>query len=188
MSFTPIYGLQRTRIILYADDGTTPLYRVTLQKETREGLELAFKPEGTLHQLGSGAGWARRWIHRGWRMTLSIKWDVGLESTAETWDPGTSTWITPTVIPTAQALSSINTWATHAPCRVSPHQDLNLDFLAQPDPGGAFKLRDLKGVAHTNLDLVLIATNLLGDTPDWANLNNYFAPGYIADDYIGWTP
>ena len=183
---TVIYGLKETRIILYEDDATTPRYRITLQKETKEGLELAFKPEGMNHQLGSGADWAIRRIHRGFRLGLDIKWTHGLTSTAETWN-GTA-WGAATVIPTAQALSVVHTWANHNPCRVSPHKDLNLDFLAQPDPGKAFILRDLKGVLHTGLELHLVSTTLAKDIPDWTTINNYFASGYIADGYIGFLP
>jgi hypothetical protein len=188
-----VYGLQKTRIILFEDDGFTPRYRITLQKETREGLELVFKPDGVLHQLGSGAGWRRQWIHRGHRVSLAIKWSLGLESTVETFDAMlpdgvTFTWLAATTIPTAQALSVIHTWACRNPCRVSPHLDLAFDFLAQPDPGQAFTLRDLKGFAHTGLTLELISTVLVKGIPDWITANDYFTAGYADDGYAGYTP
>lgn len=181
-----IFGLKETRITLYQDDGVTPRYRVTLQKEVREGLDLTFKPEGVSHQLGSGAGWAKRWIHRGFRPTLAIKWKHGMESSVETWDG--AAWGVSTIITTAQALSVIHTWASHNPCLVSPHKDLNFEFLAQPDPGKAFNLQDLKGVLHTDLALNLIATRIIQDIPDWTNLNDYFTSGYTEDGYGAFVP
>lgn len=185
MAYT-VYGLKETRIILYADDGVTPRYRVTLQKESKEGLDLIFKPEGITHQLGSGAGWARHYVHRGFRPSLGIKWNVAIESSVETWSG--SAWGASTVITTAQALSVIHTWASHNPCSVSPHLDLNFSFLAQPDPGKAFVLQDHRGAVHTKLELNLIGTVLISDIPDWSNLNDYFTSGYIADGYVGYLP
>jgi len=181
-----IYGLQETQIILYEDDGITPKYRITLQKETKEGLELSFAAEGVSRGLGSGAKWARSWCQRGWRMTVSIRWDAGIESTAETWDG--SAWVEARAVPTAQALSVIQTWGTRTPCRVSPHKDMNLDFLAQPDPSKPLRLRDVKGAAHTGLELVLVASDLLGNIPDWENLNSYFSSGYTEGVYGAYTP
>ena len=181
-----IFGSKQTQIILYMDDGVTPQYRVTLQKETAEGLTIALKPEGVSRQLGSGAGWANRWLHRGFRPSLTVQWTHGVQSQVETWSGGA--WTGLTTIPTAQALSIIHTWACHNPCLVYPHLDVNFSFQAQPDPGKAFNLRDAKGVIHTSLELALIGTTLLPDIPDWINLNNYFTPGYVADGYIGSTP
>jgi hypothetical protein len=188
MSFAPIYGIQQTRIVLYADDEITPTSRITLEKESREGLELVFKSEGVMAQLGSGAGWATRWLHRGWRMKLSIKWAVGLESTIETWDLATNTWVQATLIPTAEALSLLIGSGARVPLRVSPHKDKNLDFLAQPDPGKDFRLKDVKGLAHTDLETVLVATELLTTTPVWAGLNDYFARGYVDEGFGGYQP
>ena len=71
---------------------------------------------------------------------------------------------------------------------MSPHQDLNFSFLAQPDPGKAFSLQDLKGFLHTYLTLTLIATTLIPDLPDWTNLNDYFAAGYTDPGYGAFTP
>ena len=182
-----IYGLKEPRITLYEDDGITPRYRVTLQKETREGLELTFKPEGVTHQLGSGASWARRWIHRGHRITLDLKWSHGLNAAVETWSG--SAWGASTTITLAQALSVIATWANHNPCLVSPHKDLAFEFLAQPGGGKGLTFRDLKGFAHTGLELSLISTVLVKDLPDWTNLNDYFTSGYTDDGYVGsFTP
>lgn len=186
MSFSPIYGIKETRVTLFEDDGVTPKYRVTLQKENREGLDLAFKPEGQVHQLGSGAGWARQIIYRGYRPTLDIKWTHGLESTVETWD-GT-TWGSAVTVPTAQALHLVHDMGLRVPCSVSPHKDLNFDFLAQPDLGKAISLRDLKALLHTNLEISLIASVLIPGRPDWANLNLYFAAGYAADGFAGFQP
>lgn len=181
-----IYGLKETRIILYEDDGTTPRYRITLEKEGKEGLDLIFKPEGPSHQLGSGADWAIRRIHRGFRISLDIKWAQGEHSQVETWN-GT-TWGAASSVLTAQALSVIHTWASHNPCRVSPHKDLNLDFLAQPDPGKGFGLSDLKGLIHRDLELHLVSTTLAKDIPDWTTINNYFAEGFVEEGFAGFQP
>ena len=162
-----IYGTARTRITLYAPDGTTPLQRITLQKEDREGLTLTWKPEGPSTTLGSGAGWAITRTHHGFRAELAIKWGVGVESSVETWASGA--WGAPTVMLTPLAIASIFNKALLAPCLVEPHLDKAYSFLAQPDPGKAFTLKDIKGVAHTGLELVLIAETLAA-IPDWASL------------------
>jgi hypothetical protein len=188
MSFSPIYGIQQTRIVLYADDETTPTSRITLEKEAREGLELSFKAEGVHHQLGSGAEWARAFTMRGWRMTLAIKWAVGLESTIEIWNAGTQAWGQGAQIPTAEALSLIIGSGARVPLRVSPHKDKNLDFLAQPDPGKDFRLKDIKGLAHTDLETVLVATKLRTTMPAWGTLNDYFAQGAVAPGFVEFQP
>lgn len=166
MSFI-VYGTARTRITLYDTDGVTPKFRITLQKEVREGLTLAFKEEGVVHQGGSGSGWARNLTHRGFRPQLEIKWDFGLTSSLETW--ATGAWGPAADELTPISLSRIFSWAFKAPCLVEPHLDKAYSFLAQPDPGKSLGLKDLKGVAHSDLDLVLIATTV-GDIPDWATL------------------
>ncbi|WP_306600763.1 hypothetical protein [Geothrix sp. 21YS21S-2] len=162
-----VYGLNQTRITLYAADGTTPLYRITLQKEQREGLKLSFPPEGVPHDLGSGAQWAKQWTHRGFRPRLDISWDRGVESIRETWTSGA--WGPPVTILTVTALSLIFTYAFQAPCLVEPHLDKAYSFSAQPDPTKALELQDLKRVVHTSLALSLIAT-IPGPIPDWASL------------------
>lgn len=166
MSYT-VYGLQTTRITLYASDGVTPTLRITLQKESKDGLTLSFKPDGVTHQLGSGAAWAQTRTHRGFRAQLSVKWEFGLESIVETW--GGAAWGAPVAILTAMALSQILNAAFLAPCLVEPHTDKAFSFTAQPDPGKAFELRDMKGMAHSGLDLVLIQTTV-ANLPDWASL------------------
>lgn len=162
-----IYGLARTRITLYDADGTTPLQRLTLQKEDREGLTLTWKPEGPSTNLGSGSGWAIKRTHHGFRAELAIKWGVGVKSSVETWASGA--WGAPAVLLTPLAIASIFNKAVLAPCLVEPHLDKAYSFKAQPDPGKPFSLKDLKGVAHTGLELVLIAETL-GPIPDWASL------------------
>ena len=161
------YGVARTRITLYAADGVTPNFRVTLQKEVREGLTLSFKPEVASHQLGSGAAWAKSLTFRGFRPQLDIKWDFGLTSSVEVWS-GTA-WGAPADELTPISLSRIFTWAFQSPCLVEPHLDKAYSFTAQPDPGKALELKDLKGVAHSGLDLVLVGT-VLGTLPNWAAL------------------
>lgn len=160
-------GTARTRITLYEADGTTPKFRITLQRETREGLTLAFKPEGPSHQLGSGANWARHLTHHGFRPTLGIKWSHGTKSIREAWTG--ATWAAGESILTPVALSLIFTWAFQSPCLVEPRLDKAFSFEAQPDPDRALELKDLGGVAHTGLDLVLFGTEL-GAIPDWVAL------------------
>ncbi len=162
-----VYGLERTRVTLYEVDGITPLYRITLQREAPEGLTLKFTHEGVLHPMGSGAGWAKHWVHRGHRAQLSIKWNYGVRSDRETWTG--SEWGAPSKILTALAVSIILTHAFPVPCKVEPRPDTDWSFMAQPDPAKAFELKDTKGVAHPGLELVLIASTL-GPIPDWENL------------------
>jgi hypothetical protein len=162
------YGLQKTRITLYATDGTTPTLRVTLQKEDREGLSLEFAPEGPTTKLGSGAGWANQHTHHGWRPTLAITWSAGLTSSVETWSG--SAWGAAADMITPIALSKILNAGMQAPCLVEPHLDKAYNFSAQPDPGKPFKLRDLKGIVHTGLELTLIGQTLADDLPDWLSL------------------
>jgi hypothetical protein len=162
-----VYGTNKTRVTLYDVDGTTPLQRITLQKEDREGLTLSWKPEGATTKLGSGAGWANANTHHGFRAELAIKWAVGVESASEAWVSGA--WGPATILLTAQAIRDIFTQAMVVPCLVEPHLDKAYSFKAQPDPGKAFSLKDVKGVAHTGLELVLIAETL-GPIPDWAAL------------------
>lgn len=162
-----VYGTKKTRITLYDVDGITPLQRITLQRETREGLTLSWKPEGSATKLGSGSGWANALVHHGHRAQLAIKWDKGTNSSQETWASGT--WAAPTVMLTPLAIASILNKAFLAPCLVEPHLDKGYSFKAQPDPAKAFFLKDLKGIAHTDLELVLIAETL-GPIPDWALL------------------
>lgn len=167
MSYAPIYGLQKTRITLYDVNGTTPLKRITLQKETREGLTLSWKPEGVFTGLGSGSSWANNWTHHGFRASLAIGWSHGLDSWVELWTG--SAWGTASGLTTPIALSQIINAAVLVPCLVEPHLDKGFSFLAQPDPGKAFVLKDVKGVAHTGLELALIATTV-APMPDWASL------------------
>ncbi len=161
------YGSARTRITLYGPDGVTPLQRITLQKETREALLLSWPPEGVESKLGSGANYARHWAHNGFRPALAIKWDRGVQSSMETWASGA--WGPAAVLLTPIALSYIFNKAMVTPCLVEPHLDKDYSFKAQPDPGKPFALKDIKSVAHSDLELVLIAEEL-SDIPDWAVL------------------
>lgn len=170
-----IYGTDRTRITLYDPTTGDPTTRYTLQREDREGLVLSFKEEGVVHALGSGASWARSLVHHGFRPELAIKWafalgpDHGLAqpTTEETYSGGT--WGAPADIHTSLALSRILSGAFKKACLVEPHKDKAWSFLAQPDPGKAFGLSDLKAVAHTKAELSLIGQTLI-DLPDWASL------------------
>ncbi len=159
----PIYGLAKARITLYRPDGT-PSQRITLQSPTREGLDLAFTPEGTVHPLGSGAAFQKVWVDRGVRPALDLKWEVGLSSSAESWSG--SGWDVPGPLDTAEALARVFEAAFQRPALVQPHLDHSYTFLGQPDPQKAFEIRDLKGVRHTKVALRLIGTRV-GPVPDW---------------------
>lgn len=159
-----VYGTGRSRVTLY-DTAGTPTVRITLQKETREGLTLKFSPEGQLHKKGSGAAWGQDWQHRGFRPSLQIEWTHGLMTLRETYTSGA--WSAAVEIPTAEALGQILNSAFVAPCLVQPHVDHSFAFLAQPDPETAFELRDVKGVAHTGLTLSLMGRSLTA-IPTWS--------------------
>lgn len=184
MSYT-VYGLRQTRITLYNVDGTNA-YRITLQKEGRTGLELAFPAEGSSQQLGSGADWEIVWLQRGFRPSLVINWPVATESAIETWDG--AQWGEKISILTAQARGLIDNYAFVKPCLVAPHEDMNFSFLARPAANDPFKLKDIKGIAHSDIKLTLIATKLTPAIPDWPNLNKYVADGYAASGYVEFTP
>ncbi len=180
----PVYGVKRARITLYDGNGNAT-QRFVLQAEQNEGLELSFPPEGNMHQLGSGAGWAKVWGHRGFRPVLGIKWAVARQSMVQA--ASGSGWGDPIAVDTAQALGLIISSAMLIPCKVEPHHDINFSFLAQPDPGKAFVLSDLKRLVHRGLRLDLVSSRIIPAVPDWSAVNNYFAPGYIAAGYLGWT-
>lgn len=164
-----IYGTSYTRITLYASDGTTPTKRYTLQKEDKEGLQLAFRPEGVTHEHGSAATWARTRTHRGFRPVLSIRWSAGLgdATMVETYSGGS--FGAAVAIEHATAIAQIVSGAFTTPCLVEPHKDKAFSFLAQPDEGKPFTLQDLKGVVHTKLTLDLIGKTVAA-MPDWASL------------------
>ena len=163
MSSLIIYGTKASRLTLYNPDGSKA-YRVTLQKEVKEGLILSLSPEGAANQLGSASSWRRTWAHRGFRPSLAISWDVGVSSTIETWTSGA--WGPATDILTAAALSKILSYGMQAPMDVQPHLDHSWTFQAQPDPGKSLDFRDVRGVAHTGLELGLIGTVVV-NLPDW---------------------
>lgn len=169
-----VYGSGRTRITLYTSAGVAA-YRVTLQVEQREGLQVTFQAEGVEHQLGSGASWARRWTHRGIRPLLAISWDYGLSSTLETWVPAVTGppavaahWGTAATESTAQALGRIQSLGLVYPCLVEPHLDSSFSFTAQPDPGAPLVLQDVRRALHSGLALDLIGTSLLATVPVWS--------------------
>jgi hypothetical protein len=161
------YGTAKSRITLYDSDGVTGLFRITLQREEKEGMVLTFTPEGVTTNLGSGASWANKRTHHGFRPSFSIKWAVGLNCTIEAWV--TDHWDTATDIATPMAISKILNNAFVTPCLIEPRSDTAFSFLAQPNPEQAFTLKDIKGVAHTDLSIELLAVTIT-TIPDWAAL------------------
>ena len=112
-----------------------------------------------MHDLGCGTDWARRWVHRGFRLELGIRWNYGITSTRETWSGGS--WTSPAALPTAQAHSEILDWSERNSVKVEP-------LAGQPMPvwvAQAFEvglsLRDTRGIAHPGLELALVSRRLV---------------------------
>ena len=159
MSFV-IYGTRETRITLYNVGDETPVARITLQKETKEGLQLKFAPEGTRQELSLANLGRLVQVRRGFRPSMSIKWDGGVHSLRSAWTG--SAWGPATEILTVEALVEILNAGFQRPILVEPHLDHVFAFWAQPDPKKAFELRDFKGAAHTGLTLDLVGSDLVG--------------------------
>ena len=159
-----VYGTDATRITIF-DAGGTPLTRYTLQAEEESGMVLTFPSEGLWHQLGSGASWRRVWAPRGFRPTLSLKWDFGLSSTMQTWTG--SAWGSAVEIETATALSKILSGATSVAALVEPRLDKAFSFDAQPDPSKPLGFKDAGRVVHAGLTLDLVAATLIASIPVW---------------------
>lgn len=171
---TVVYGRGRCRITTHNTDGS-PLWRYTLDAVAPEGLAVVFTPEGVMHQLGSGAGWQRKFGLRGFRPSISLKWDAGLQAKLEQMiypaggDPPPH-WVRWGDVEMAEGLSQIISASSLVRCLVEPHMDKGWSFYAQPDPGKAFQINDYKLVVHRGLTLQLIGTDLIPSIPDWSNL------------------
>jgi hypothetical protein len=142
-----------------------------LQTPNNEGKTFTWVPEGVDNSLGSGAGFARRYTHRGFRRRLVLRWEYGTTSKRYVATGGGS-WSAPTVHPTAAAISEILQWASMSNVRVVAPEGMGLpDFLARA-PEQDLVLSDVKGVAHGDLELTLDATTLvpsirLSGDPGW---------------------
>jgi hypothetical protein len=164
-----------TRITLLDAAGVGQV-RWTLQVPEREGRLVRWVPEGMLRQLGSATGFLRRWIHRGFRLELSLRWGYGLTSTRETWD-GTA-WTGATVRPTAEAHSEILDWSARLPVQVEPYTgEVDAVFQAIATEKGP-SLQDTKGIAHPRLELILAAVVLVGGLT--------FPPPHPDPSGLGW--
>ncbi|MBS1771155.1 MAG: hypothetical protein JSS77_16010 [Acidobacteria bacterium] len=168
MTIAPIYGSGPTRITLFDSSGVKTK-RLTFQVPEKEGLTLTFTPEGVLHELGSDSDYERQYAYNGHRPQLEVKWSVGMLSSYEVWDTGSSTWGALTQISTAQALNWLHMAAFIYPVLVEPHTDKAYSFSAQPDPQQTLALSDVKGIAHTGLDITLIG-NVVAPVPDFSLL------------------
>lgn len=147
-----------TRITLL-DAAGAPAVRWTLQPVEREGRALRWKPEGQLHQLGSGTGFRRSWAHRGFRQELGLRWGYGLTSTREAWSAGS--WAAGVVRPTAEAHSEILGWAAPLQVQVEPFLGTSMPTFAAKAFEAGPSLQDTKGVAHPRLELVLQGVQLV---------------------------
>lgn len=147
-----------TRVTLLDATGV-PAIRWTLQVPERAGRTLSWVPEGMLRNLGSASNFLRHWIHRGFRLEISLKWSYGLTSIRETWD-GTA-WIGAAQRPTAEAHSEILDWSARLPVQVEPYTgESQAIFQAIATEKGP-SLQDTKGIAHARLELVLAAVVLV---------------------------
>lgn len=158
MSFV-IYGTRETRITIYNEGDETPVARITLQKETKEGLQLKFTPEGPRQELSRANLGRLRQVRRGYRPSLTIKWDFGLHSLRSDWTG--SAWGPASEVLTAAALAEVLNAAIQRPVLVHPHLDHAFAFWAQPDPRKSFELKDRKGVVHAAITLDLIGSDLV---------------------------
>jgi hypothetical protein len=122
------------------------------------GREIRIVPEGVAATLGSGTDWRRKWVHKGFRTELGLKWSVGLVSSKEIYSGGL--WGAPEELPTATAHSEIIDAATNNPVYVEPFVGERMPaFYANASEQGV-TLRDTKGIAHPDLGIALRAVTL----------------------------
>lgn len=158
VTLTAIDTVPPTRITLLDDAGAS-VARWTLQDPDREARVIRWRPEGRLALLGSGRGFERRWVHRGFRLEISLNWTAGITSSREAFAGGA--WGPREELTTAQAHCEILGWAAAYRVRVEP-------FVGQPMP--AFlaiateegpSLEDTAGVVHRDLALNLQGRHLV---------------------------
>ncbi len=163
-------AVTRPTVVTLRSAAGEPIARWTLEREEREGRVFRWTPEGQLHTLGSGAGFRRRWVHRGWRRELIIRWDVGQASVRQPWTG--SAWGPGVMLPTAEAVAEIH---QAVQVEVDPLQGSEFGtYLAQTFEH-ELVLRDMKGVVHTQMELLLRAEDLVDEIQ------------FIALDGFGWT-
>ncbi len=133
--------------------------RWTLGRESVEGRRLGWKPQGEMRKLGSGTSFSRSWAHRGFLMTLDILWSVGLTSSREAWTG--SAWGASTELPTAQAYSEIIEQSAKTPASVEAYLGSPLPSFQARGFEKGIALQDIKGIAHTRLQLGLEAVDLV---------------------------
>lgn len=138
-----------TRITGYA--GETSAWRITLQREDREGRSLSYVPEVATTQ-GAAPDFAIAHLFRGFRPRLELTWSVGTGSTLELWDG--SAWGDPSEIQTASALLSILGACEAGDLWAEPYSEALGAFWARcwAEPQ---EIRDIKGVVHSGLKLTL---------------------------------
>lgn len=140
-----------SRITGYASG--SPAWRVTLQREDREGRTVSYLPEIATTQ-GSAPDYATSHLFRGFRPRLEISWAVGTGSTLELWEDGA--WIDGGEILTASALLGLLSACDDGDLRVEPWRTSAGvgAFWARcwADPQ---EIRDTKGILHSGLKITL---------------------------------
>lgn len=161
MSYTALPVTTPTLITL-VDASGMPFARWTLQGSAPEGRILRWKAEGNIHMAGSAMDFARSWHHRGFRLEMVIRWNVGVQSFRQDWT-GTA-WGDPEPLPTALAHSQILRWAARATVVVQPFEGDDSFIFNANATGDGLSLRDIGAVAHTHLEMMLEAVSL-ADAP-----------------------
>jgi len=157
VSYT-VFPVTTPTLITLVDPSGMPFARWTLQGSAPEGRILRWKAEGNLHMAGSALDFARSWHHRGFRLEMVIRWNVGVQCLRQDWTG--SAWGDPEPLPTALAHSQILRWAARATVVVQPFQGDDSFIFNAHAPGDGPSLRDLAGVAHTHLEMTLEAVSL----------------------------
>lgn len=147
-----------TTIVVTLVQAGVEAVRWTLQTPDKEGKTFSWVPEGIETELGSGAGFARSYTHRGFRRRLELSWEYGTTSMREEFS---GTWGAAVSHPTAAAVSEILQWGAMGDLKVTAAEGMGLpDFYARAIEQEV-ALKDIKGVAHSGLALVLDAVTLI---------------------------
>lgn len=152
------------------------LWRLTLEREEREGRTLTYEPE-IVQTMGDAPGFVISNLFRGFRPTLDLSWSYGQTSRLELWDAAAGWVDAGTILTQAVVLELLEASESG-------------DFIVEPYVGaesGAFsariysepaEIRDVKGVLHSGLKIKCVGTGgVRGDAPS-AGLS--VDPGFTA--------